>query len=46
MLYTKYIAKLISKNPPTIDEIKTAARNRTEWSKIVDACKPKLFAAD
>ena len=46
-LYPEYIGKLInSEVPPTADEMRKAARDRKEWSKLVDACKPKIFAAD
>ncbi|GAA6097691.1 uncharacterized protein LOC118408508 [Tachysurus ichikawai] len=47
LLYPQYIGKLInSEIPPTVDEMRTAAKNRTEWKKIVEACKPLMLAAD
>ncbi|CAM4364063.1 unnamed protein product [Leuciscus chuanchicus] len=46
-LYHTYIGKLINNDmPPTADEMRRAASNRTEWSKLVTDCKPVLFAAD
>jgi hypothetical protein len=45
--YTGYIARLINNDPlPTADEIRKYAADREEWTKIVVACKPSLFAAD
>ena len=43
-----YIGKLINNEiPPSVDEIRKAASNRTEWRRrIVNACKPVVFAAD
>ena len=47
LLYPQYIGFLInSETPPTVDEMRTTARNRTDWYKLVDACKPTIFAAD
>ena len=48
MAYPDYIGKLINNDtPPSVDEIRKAASDRSEWKrKIVDACKPVLFAAD
>ncbi|CAM4681115.1 unnamed protein product [Leuciscus chuanchicus] len=41
------IGKLINNDmPPTADEMRRAASNRTEWRKLVTDCKPVLFAAD
>ncbi len=31
---------------PTIDELRKIAVERTEWSKFVVACKPRLFSAE
>ena len=47
MLYPDYIGQLIdSETPPTIDDIRAAARNRQGWNRIVDACIPTSFAVD
>ena len=38
---------LINKDvQPTAQSLRIAAQDRKEWSKIVDACKPRLFSAE
>ena len=47
LLYPDYIAKLINNEvQPTTDELRKIAVERTEWSKFVVACKPRLFSAE
>ena len=48
LTYPDYIGKLINKDiPPSVEEIRIAANNRTEWKRrIVDACKPLVFSVD
>ena len=47
LLYPEYIAKLINNEvQPTIDKLRKIAVERTEWSKFVVACKPRLFSAE
>ena len=48
LMYAEYIGELINdESPPSIDDIREAAKDRKEWrKKVVDVCKPKLFAVD
>ena len=48
LMYPEYIGELINdESPPSIDDIREAAKDRKEWrKKVVDVCKPKLFAVD
>ena len=47
LLYTEYIAKLINNEvQPKIEKLRKIEVERTEWSKFVVACKPRLFSAD
>ena len=42
-----YIAGLINNDEPsTIEEIRKTTASRESWSKVVVACKPRLFAAE
>ena len=45
--YHTYIGKLINnETPPTTNDMRELASNRTEWRKLVADCKPVLLAAD
>ena len=45
LLYPEYIAKLINNEfQPTTDVLRKIAEIKTEWSKFVVACKPRLFS--
>ena len=47
LMYPDYIARLINNDvPPTVRSLRIAAQDRKEWSKIVDACKPRLFSSE
>ncbi len=47
LLYPEYIVKLINNEvQPTTDELRKRAVERTEWSKFVVVCKPRLFSAE
>ena len=46
-MYPDYIVRLINNEvQPKAESLRIAAQDRKEWSKIVDACKPRLFSAE
>ena len=45
-MYPDHIARLTNNDvQPTADSLRIAAQDRKEGSKIIDACKPRLFSA-